>query len=107
MFFHNARTQIENELGEPLDVQFVREDSGVYYYGSKRVFVKIEGGKIILRVGGGYMRIEEFIRIFTSEELEKLKSRTTKDGRFHRRPPAERSNSRTKPADRRPPTPSN
>ena len=61
-----------NNLDEPLDVQFIREEPGIYFYGNKRVFVKVEAAKIILRIGGGYMRIEEFIKLFTYEKLYKL-----------------------------------
>ena len=42
-------------------MNFVRESEGVYKYGKKRVFMKIEGEQIIIRVGGGYLTIEEFI----------------------------------------------
>ena len=40
---------------------FVREGEGIYRYGKKRVFMKIEKDLIIIRVGGGYLTIEEFI----------------------------------------------
>ena len=42
-------------------MNFVREAEGVYKYGKKRVFMKIEGEQIIIRVGGGFLTIEEFI----------------------------------------------
>ena len=44
-----------------LRIQFSRESEGVYKFGSKRVYVKIEQDKIIIRVGGGYMSIDEFL----------------------------------------------
>ena len=76
-----ALAEYVNSLDEPLDVQFVREDTGIYTYGSKRVFIKIEQGKIIIRVGGGYMTVDEFIQMFTVQELERLasKAKQTKD----------------------------
>ena len=40
---------------------FVRESEGIYKYGKKRVFMKIEKDQIIIRVGGGYLTIEEFL----------------------------------------------
>lgn len=53
---------------------FMRESEGVYEFGSKRVNVRIEkGGKIKIRVGGGYLSIDEFLDQFTPDELEKLK----------------------------------
>ena len=42
---------------------FIRESEGVYSFGSKRVYIKIEKGNTIkVRVGGGYMGIDEFIQ---------------------------------------------
>lgn len=55
-----------------LEVPFVREDKGIYLFGTKRVFLKLELGKIILRVGGGFMHIDQFIDIYTPLEAEKL-----------------------------------
>eukprot|EP00351_Strombidinopsis_sp_SopsisLIS2011_P004231 CAMPEP_0116881298 /NCGR_PEP_ID=MMETSP0463-20121206/13429_1 /TAXON_ID=181622 /ORGANISM="Strombidinopsis sp, Strain SopsisLIS2011" /LENGTH=42 /DNA_ID= /DNA_START= /DNA_END= /DNA_ORIENTATION= len=40
---------------------FMRESEGVYEFGSKRVAVKVEKGKINVRVGGGYLSIDEFL----------------------------------------------
>ena len=36
-----------NARAKPLDVPFLREDQGIYVFGSKRVFIKMENGKII------------------------------------------------------------
>ena len=41
-----------------------RENDGVYRFGSKRAFIKIaDSGNecIIIRVGGGFMNMEEFV----------------------------------------------
>ena len=54
-----------------VDVPFVREDPGIYLFGTKRVFIKLENGKIIVRVGGGYMSIDEFVDVYSPLELEK------------------------------------
>lgn len=51
---------------------FMRESSGVYYFGSRRVYVKMEKDKIRIRVGGGYLSIDEFLDIYTPMELERL-----------------------------------
>jgi hypothetical protein len=40
---------------------FVREGEGVYQFGNKKVYVKVEQDKILIRSGGGYMTIEEFL----------------------------------------------
>lgn len=51
---------------------FIRERDGVYQFGSKRVYVKMEGGRIYVRVGGGFLHLDEFLRINTPIELEKM-----------------------------------
>lgn len=63
-----------------LKVMFLRQSEGVYVFGTKRVFVKLEMDKIVsklkrvtlVRVGGGYLTIEEFIDIYTPLELDRL-----------------------------------
>jgi hypothetical protein len=45
-----------------MNIMFLRESEGVYQFGQKRVYVKVEkGNQIFCRVGGGYMHIDEFI----------------------------------------------
>ena len=48
-------------VGLRKQMKFVRESEGIYKYGKKRVFIKIENDLVIIRVGGGYLTIEEFI----------------------------------------------
>ena len=55
-----------------LKVMFMRESSGVYEFGTKRIAVEVHQGRIKVRVGGGYMSIDEFIDQYTPTELEKL-----------------------------------
>jgi Growth-Arrest-Specific Protein 2 Domain len=62
---------VDRRLGEyinaaPMRVRFrimrlERESEGVYKYGMKRAFIKIENDQLIIRVGGGFMNIEEFV----------------------------------------------
>ena len=60
----------------PLNILFLRESTGVYQFGQKRVFIKIEkGNRILVKVGGGYLKIEDFIALYTPEEVEKTKRR--------------------------------
>lgn len=40
---------------------------GHYMMGTKKVYAKIMNGKLIIRVGGGYMLIEEFLKHYESE----------------------------------------
>ena len=61
---------IDNKLAEfinnypdrnRLKIMFLRESEGVYQFGSKRVAVRVEKDKINIRVGGGYLAIDEFL----------------------------------------------
>lgn len=60
-----------NSRDDVLIVPFVRESHGVYLYGSKRVMVNVERGKLIVKVGGGFLPIEVFIDNYTDVELDK------------------------------------
>ena len=55
-----------------LKIMFMRESDGVYQFGTKRVAVKVENHNIKIRVGGGYLSIDEFLDQYTPVELEKL-----------------------------------
>ena len=50
----------------------MRESEGVYQFGTKRVSVKVEKQGIKIRVGGGYLSIDEFLDQYTPLELEKF-----------------------------------
>ena len=50
---------------QKLKVMFLRESSGVYEFGSRRVMVKVERDKIQIKVGGGYLSIDEFLDQYT------------------------------------------
>ena len=72
---------IDNKLAEfinnypdrsKLKIMFMREAQGVYQFGSKRIAVKVEKDSIIIRVGGGYLSIDEFLDQYTPLELEKV-----------------------------------
>ena len=44
-----------------LKLMFMRASEGVYEFGSKRVIIRVEKNKIQIRVGGGYLSIDEFL----------------------------------------------
>ena len=50
---------------------FIRLNPGIYQFGSKKICIRVEQGKIHIRVGGGYLYIEEFLDQYTTLELEK------------------------------------
>ena len=53
----------------------MRESEGVYEFGTKRINVRMEKDRILIRVGGGYLSIDEFLDQHTAVELEKLERR--------------------------------
>lgn len=55
-----------------LKVQFDREDHGIYNFGTKKIFVKLEQGRLLIRVGGGYMQVEDFVKMYSPVELERF-----------------------------------
>ena len=38
-----------------------REQDGIYSFGTKRTAIRVDNDKINVRVGGGYLSIEEFL----------------------------------------------
>ena len=55
-----------------LAVPFIREGGGVYVFGTRKVLVNYERGKLTVKVGGGFLPIEEFIQAYSDIELEKF-----------------------------------
>lgn len=52
----------------PYFVPVKRLGEGQYMYGSKKIFAKIMNGKLVIRVGGGYMLIDEFLKNYAETE---------------------------------------
>ena len=45
-----------------MKILFLRESEGVYQFGSRKVYIKIgKNDQVFVRVGGGYMHVNEFI----------------------------------------------
>jgi TfoX/Sxy family transcriptional regulator of competence genes len=42
-------------------VPIKRLGGGYYLFGTKKIYAKILNGRLVIRVGGGYMVIDEFI----------------------------------------------
>jgi hypothetical protein len=64
-YINNAPVKLRSKMA------FVRESEGIYKYGKKRVFMKIEKDQIIIRVGGGYLTIEEFLDQYCDGEMNR------------------------------------
>ena len=56
---------------------FVRESYGVYIFGTKRVLIKYEKSKLTVRIGGGFLPIDDFIDAYGDIELVKFENRNT------------------------------
>jgi hypothetical protein len=61
-------------------VPIKRLGGGFYLFGLKKIFAKIMNGKLVIRVGGGYMIIEEFITSYADAELHKLEKLAEREG---------------------------
>ena len=59
-----------NKANLSFDVK--RIAAGQYLFGSRKIQVKIVNGRLMIRVGGGYLSIDEFLDQYTPVELEKL-----------------------------------
>lgn len=46
---------------QKLKVLFTRESEGVYKFGMRRVAIRVDNDRINVRVGGGYLTIDEFL----------------------------------------------
>lgn len=64
-----------NNRVPPLAVPLVREDTGIYLFNSRKIKVKIENNKVIVRLGGGFQGIEEFINESMQIEVDKIEER--------------------------------
>ena len=53
---------INNESDQKsLKILFTRFSKGIYNFGTRRVNLKLEGTALKVRVGGGYLNLEDFV----------------------------------------------
>lgn len=65
----NRLAAIMNRDGAEYDFSFVRIGPGKYWFGRKRVIVKLARDQIVVLLGGGYVTLKKFLRLFgTSSE---------------------------------------
>ena len=55
-----------------IELNVVRIEAGKYLFGTRNVTAKIVAGKLVVRVGGGYMSADEFIAHYGQSELLKM-----------------------------------
>lgn len=64
----------ENNVTVPIH----RIEEKRYLFGTKLLSAKIINGKLMVRVGGGYMTIQEFVESHSKKETEQLKLKMKK-----------------------------
>jgi len=68
--------QIEGSLVPLIELPGV----GNYLFGTRQIFVRVLENELVVRVGGGYMDINEFMVKFTDSELTKIQKQIKKEG---------------------------
>ena len=69
--------------GEKMKIMFLRESEGVYTFGQRKVHIDVKrGNQIFVRVGGGHLRVQDFIAEYTQLEQDKNAERTNALSRF-------------------------
>ena len=53
-------------------IKITRIGGGFYMFGSKKIYAKIMNGKLVIRVGGGYMSIDEFMKHYGLQEMQRM-----------------------------------
>lgn len=69
-----ALAEYLNALESPVLIKFIRQDGGNYLFGSKKIYIKFENNRIVVKVGGGFTSIDEFLSVYTPIEIEKAES---------------------------------
>lgn len=70
-------SEILNFTGCPVPI--TRIGNGVYMFGNRRIKATMQGGRLVIRVGGGFMVVEEFVQTYGQQEYLKMQSLANKD----------------------------
>lgn len=79
-----------------LNIEVQRISASNYMFGTKKILAKIINGRLVIRVGGGYMNVEEFIEQYGKIEIQKMMARD--QGGFDSANPGEAPSRQTMPA---------
>ena len=77
--------EVDKAFGHALNQNVVnipvkRLQSGKYMFGTRMILAKIINGKLVIRVGGGYMSVNEFIEQYAKAEMIKMMRQGNLDG---------------------------
>ena len=61
-----------NQLKYPMPIK--RLGDGFYVFGTKKIFVKLMQGRLVVRVGGGFMSVDEFLSQYSDMEFQKVQA---------------------------------
>jgi len=59
-----------NQLKYPMPIK--RLGDGFYVFGTKKIYVKLMQGRLVVRVGGGFMSVDEFLSQYSDMEFQKV-----------------------------------
>ena len=62
------------------NVPITRMGGGYYLFGTRKIYAKILNGRLVIRVGDGYMIIAEFLEKYSEIELNKIRRLMEKEG---------------------------
>jgi hypothetical protein len=80
--------EIDSSLEEYLSSQcienlFVKLAHGVYLYGTKKINITLKNDKtLICRIGGGYIPIDQFLKLYQNTEIEEISKYIKKQSLF-------------------------
>jgi hypothetical protein len=55
-----------------INLPVTRLGGGFYMFGTKKIFCKIMNNNLVVRVGGGFMGVAEFIQSYGEKEVLKI-----------------------------------
>ena len=61
-----------NQLKYPMPIK--RLGDGFYVFGTKKIYVKLMQGRLVVRVGGGFMSVDEFLSQYSDMEFQKVQA---------------------------------
>lgn len=65
-----------NQNASPVPIK--KLGNGYYMFGTRKIYAKVMNGNLVIRVGGGYMSIEEFIEAYGQAELERIEAKRSR-----------------------------
>jgi hypothetical protein len=60
----------QNNKGLPLIIKKITANN--YLFGTKKIYAKVNNGILLVRVGGGFMDIENFYAKYGEQEIAKM-----------------------------------